>query len=34
MFNRPLVSPGFYLGHEYTKRFNSANMSLFSTPKS
>jgi hypothetical protein len=29
MFHRPLVSPGFYLGHKYTKRFNSANMSLF-----
>jgi hypothetical protein len=28
MSHRPLVSPGFYLGHKYTKRFNSANMSF------
>jgi hypothetical protein len=34
MLYRPLGSLGFYLGHEYTKRFNPANMSVFSKPKS
>ena len=34
MFHRPRGSLSFYLGHKHTRRFNSANMRLFSTPKS